>query len=88
MLKSVYAIPHAPSRLRVPESVEQGQDGGREYRKKDSDVRLHFLIDPIAVLTGRLQWENVANAINVVIFGNSYVFTHARGTCNTRSEAF
>jgi hypothetical protein len=75
VLKSVYAIPHAPSRLRVPESVEQGQDGGCEYRKKDRDVR--FPPCPlIAALTGRLQWENVANAIDVV-FGNPYVFIHS-----------
>ncbi len=39
MLKSVYAIPHASSRLRVPEGVEQVEDGSREYGKKDGDVR-------------------------------------------------
>jgi hypothetical protein len=42
---------------------------------------------PTAVLTGRLQWENLANAINVVIFGNPYVFIHS-GRVTRVSEAF
>ena len=46
MLKSVYAIPHASSRFRVPESAEPGEDRGRELREEDRDVRLYpFLSD-------------------------------------------
>ena len=44
VLKSVYAVPHASSRFRVPESSEQGEDGGREYRKEDRDVRFYTLL--------------------------------------------
>lgn len=73
MLKSVYAIPHAPPRLRVPESVEHGEDGSRSTERKTVTYVSFPHCLPIAVLTGRLQWENVANTINVVIFGNPYV---------------
>jgi len=44
MLKSVYAISHASSRLRIPESIEQGQDGGCEFGEKDCDVRSYLLL--------------------------------------------
>lgn len=77
MLKSVYAIPHASSRFRVPESAEQGQDGGCEYGEEDRDVRLYSSLSADGGVNESLQWENFANAVNVAIFGNQYVFIHA-----------
>ena len=77
MLKSVYAIPHASPRFRVPESAEQGQDGGREYGEEDSDVRPYSLLSADSGVNESLQWENLANSVNVTIFGNPYVFIHS-----------
>jgi len=44
---------------------------------------------PIAVLTHLMQWENFADAVNVAVFSNPYVFVPLRA-CNTSAnpEAF
>jgi hypothetical protein len=79
MLKSVYAIPHASSRFRVPESAEPGKDGGREYGEKDCDVRTLSSLSADCGVNRSSQWENFANAVNVAIFGNPDVFIHTVG---------